>query len=354
MQFIKKNPNLRVQDELNANNITRIHNLSYLVIIMEVFMIIASYIISIPSYYRISYYLLLALSIVFNFLTRSKFSYKKLLQRIIVNVTIYIFSIWGIIISIIDNNRGIAPFIYLINISLIVSFITATPLEMILYNLINAVIFFIVFYLNSALSYPLIINIVSFHVVLVIISIDRYKSITTNIEDKINLKKLNHELTILSTIDQLSGCKNRRGLIYEFEKYEGQVVFALLIDIDDFKIINDKYGHDIGDLFILNFAKILQSNFGQNNIFRIGGDEFFIISNDYSLDTCLRKYEFSTREIQEISFVTNSNIKMTASGGYFYNAITNSNDFNSIYKKLDLALYSAKRKGKNRIEFAEQ
>lgn len=353
MQFIKKNPNLRVQEELNSNNITRIHNLSYLVVIMEVFMIITSYIISIPSYYRISYYLLLILSIIFNFLTREKFNYKKKLQRVVVNVSIYIFSIWGIIISLIDNNRGIAPFIYLINISLIVSFITATPLEMIFYNLINAIIFFVAFYYHSALSYPLIINIVSFHIVLVIISIDRYKSISKNIEDNINLEKLNHELTILSTIDQLSGCKNRRGLIYEFEKYEGQVVFALLIDIDDFKSINDKYGHDIGDLFILNFAKILQSNFGQNNIFRIGGDEFFIISNDYSLETCLKKYEFSTREIQEISFVTNSNIKMTTSGGYLYNVINNSKDFNSIYKKLDLALYSAKTKGKNRLVFTD-
>ncbi len=353
MHFLKKNPNLRVQDELNTNNITRIHNLSYLVILIVVIMIIASYIISIPSYYRISYYFLLTLSILFNFSTRNKYNYKKLLQRIIVNVAIYIFSILGIFISKIDNDRGLVPFIYLINISLIVSFVTATPLEMILFNLINAVIFFIVFYLNNALSPSLIINIVSFHVILIIISIDRYKSITTNIEDKINLKKLNHELIILSTIDQLSGCKNRRGLIYEFEKYVGQVVFALLIDIDDLKIINDKYGHDIGDLFILNFAKILQSNFGQNNIFRIGGDEFFIISNDLSLDNCLSKYEFSMREIQEISFVTGSDIKMTTSGGYLYNVIINSNDFNSIYKKLDLALYSAKRKGKNKIEFAE-
>jgi len=44
---------------------------------------------------------------------------------------------------------------------------------------------------------------------------------------------------------------------------------------------------------------------------------------------------------------------MTTSGGYLYNVITNSKDFDSIYKKLDLALYSAKRKGKNRLEFTE-
>ncbi len=349
MSFFSKNPDPRVQNEINKSNIYRIHKMSYIVIVMEVFMIMFSFIIKLPPYYQYSYYSLLILSLLFNIFTRKKYHNKIKFERIVINFAIYLFSSWGIIISFLDNSRNIAAYVYLINISAIVCFLVSTPLEMIIFNLINMVVFLGLFYFCKVLTYPLFINIVCFHIVLIAIAIDKYISIAKGIEARLELDSSNHELKVLSTIDQLSGCKNRRGLSYELEKYSGQVIFALLTDIDNFKEINDKYGHDIGDLFIVNFAKILQSNFGLNNVFRIGGDEFFIISNCEPLDVCLKKFEISCNEIGDISFVANADIKMTTSGGYTYRVINNEEDFNQIYKSLDIALYASKNSGKNKV-----
>jgi diguanylate cyclase (GGDEF)-like protein len=349
MSFFSKNPNPRVQDEINKSNISRIHKMSYIVIVMEVFMIIFSFIIELPPYYQYSYYSLLVLSVLFNIFTREKYHKKIKLERIVINVAIYLFSSWGIIISFLDNSRNIAAYVYFINISAIVCFLVSTPKEMLVFNLINMTVFLSLFYFCQVLTYPLFINIVCFHIVLIAIAIDKYHSIATGIEARLELNQSNHELKVLSTIDQLSGCKNRRGLTYELEKYSGQVIFALLTDIDNFKEINDKYGHDIGDLFIVNFAKILQSNFGVNNVFRIGGDEFFIISNCEPLADCLKKFEISCNEIADITFVANANLKMTTSAGYTNGVINNEEDFIQLYKRLDIALYASKNAGKNTV-----
>lgn len=353
MSFFSKNPDLRVQNEINKSNIYRIHKMSYIVIVMEVFMIFFSFIIKLPPYYQISYYSLLVLSVLFNLFTREKNHQKIKFERLVISIAIYIFSSWGILISFLDNSRNIAAYVYLINISAIVCFLVSTPKETIVFNIINMSIFLSLFYFCQVLTYPLCINIVCFHIVLIAIAIDKYHSIAQGIVARLELDKSNHELKVLSTIDQLSGCKNRRGLTYELEKYSGQVIFALLTDIDNFKEINDKYGHDIGDLFIVNFAKILQSNFGINNVFRIGGDEFFIISNCDPLDVCLKKFEISCNEIGDISFVANANLKMTTSAGYTYRIINNEEDFNQIYKSLDIALYASKNAGKNKVIKAE-
>lgn len=349
MHFFEKKIDEKVQHEINRINSTRIHKLIYVVMVMEAFMILFSFFIKLPNYYKYSYISLFILSFIFSYLTQKQFQTNYSMQKIVINFAIYIFSFWGIIIAILDSFLDICPYVYLINISAIACFLISTPKESIVYNLVNFTILLLSFGHFNDLSYPFIINIVCFHLVLLAISIDRYIIFSKSIVDNFFLKKANKELEILSTIDQLSGCKNRRGLLYEIEKYSGQVFFILLTDIDNFKEVNDLYGHDIGDLFIVNFAKILQSNFGINNVFRIGGDEFIIINNQDPMDYCLKKFKTSCRELEEISFVTHANLKMTTSAGYTYKVINNEDDFNILYKQLDIALYNSKKAGKNQI-----
>ena len=349
MQLLKKSSDKEVQDAITDINLTRLHNMSFVIIILEVIMIITSFIFDLNSYYRYSYYILLGLVLIFNYFTSSKFRKYKVFEKYLTSLSIYIFSFWGILITLFDLSNGYYPFVYLINISFVVSFYIAKPKENLLYNIINLVLFYVSLFIFGFFSGSVLVNITFFHLVLFIISIDKYNTNIAILTDREELKAANKELSILSTIDPLSGCKNRRGLEYELEKYEKQVVFALLTDIDNFKEINDTYGHDIGDLFIVNFAKILQNNFGLDRVFRIGGDEFFIISNIDTLDVCLKKFDISRREVRSIDFVKNSDLRMTTSTGYTYRVFKSVNDFDELFKELDLALYRSKQKGKNQI-----
>jgi diguanylate cyclase (GGDEF)-like protein len=349
MLFLASNPSPKVIEEINRSNLARINNMAIVIMIVEVFMLILSFVFNTSNMYKYFYMFLFIVAVITYQLSRDKYRQKMSSNKLLLYFISYMFSFWGIAISLIDYHSGIAAFVYLINISIIISFLVYSPKEILLYNLINMIVFFLIFYLYGSLDFALVVNVLTFHCMLFLIGIDRYRYVSQNIVVKSNLFEANQELRILSTIDQLSGCKNRRGFLYEFEKYKGQVVFALLTDIDNFKNINDQYGHDIGDLFIINFAKILQSNFGVNNVFRIGGDEFFIISNSDPLDVCLKKFKTSCKEVGDISFVAGSDLKMTASSGYTYKVLDEDSDYLSIYKLLDVALYKAKHAGKNKI-----
>ncbi len=338
---------------LDKTNLKQIHFMSFFVIIIELFMLLFGYIVKLPYYYLYSYAILL-ISVLFFYFSTYKGSPQFLKQiNPFLEIAIYAFTIWGVIVAAFDVNRGYSPFVYLINISFITCFFIFRPISALLYSLINATIFSLVFIYIDKLTIDIIVNFSLFHFVMFLICVGRYRAFESNYKDKVNLKKANKELQILSTIDQLSGCKNRRGLNYEIKKYENQVVFALLADIDNFKQLNDNYGHDIGDLFLSNFAKILQSNFGVSNVFRIGGDEFFIITNSETLQSCLKKFEISRKEISSISFVKNTELNITISAGYTYKVLSGNDGFEIMYKDLDIALYKSKAKGKNYVTKAD-
>lgn len=347
MHFFKKDLNSKVQIDIDKNNLIRIHNMSIIIIVLELLMLVMGSFLNLPQYYIYSYYLLLFFVLLFYFFTSRKFNKFIMFEKILMAIAIYGFSFWGIAIALFDINRDIAPFVYLINISYISFLYIFTPIGAFIFNFINMILFYSLLFVFDYLSVAILVNFSFFHLVLFLISIDKYKSYIQNYKDSSSLKIVNDELKVLSTIDQLSGCKNRRGLNYELVKYENKFIFALLADIDNFKEINDSFGHDIGDLFIVNFAKILQSNFGIDKVFRIGGDEFFIISDCETLQNSLKKFEISRREIREIKFVKNVDITMSVSAGYTYKKLINREYFEKIYKELDMAMYEAKARGKD-------
>ncbi|NLC24834.1 MAG: diguanylate cyclase, partial [Oxalobacter sp.] len=96
----------------------------------------------------------------------------------------------------------------------------------------------------------------------------------------------------MALTDQLTGLGNRNHLeacltqALEDTRQSGQVSYLLFIDMDDFKIINDGYGHDYGDVILKDFASFLKSDFGSMaNVFRFGGDEFVILMSPEHTDS---------------------------------------------------------------------
>ena len=120
-----------------------------------------------------------------------------------------------------------------------------------------------------------------------------------------------------------------------------------LLDIDDFKLHNDKEGHQYGDSVLVRVSKVLKNCFRQNDIVgRLGGDEFvFLLDNVSSVEFIKKKFHSLFRELHSID----SSIKAPV---YVSIGVSISpwdgNDFETLYRKADIALYAAKRSGKNR------
>ena len=125
-----------------------------------------------------------------------------------------------------------------------------------------------------------------------------------------------------------------------------------MIDIDDFKKINDTYGHLAGDAVLAEVAHIIKALiFGRDIFCRYGGEEFVVLFTNTSKSGALTAIEKILRTIEKHEFVVNKNSKIhvTVSAG-FASLDVESN----IHRLLDIAdkrLYTAKKMGKNRVAY---
>ena len=146
---------------------------------------------------------------------------------------------------------------------------------------------------------------------------------------------------IESNIDSLSGLNNRRIL-----KDVNSISGLLMIDIDDFKIINDTYGHDVGDFAIKQIASIIKNHIRSTDYAcRYGGDEFLIAFSSCPEDVIKTRAEEIRKCVSDDSSL--SNIKATVSIGVAIKK--NNNILEDLIKEADNALYLSKRSGKNQI-----
>jgi diguanylate cyclase (GGDEF)-like protein/PAS domain S-box-containing protein len=177
-----------------------------------------------------------------------------------------------------------------------------------------------------------------------------YKNITER-------KKYEDKLKELALHDPLTGLPNRsyfsQCLKIEMEKAKRTKlllsIFAL--DIDHFKEINDTYGHDIGDEVLREFAKRVKSSIRKNDFLaRIGGDEFVILIPELTEKTSVIEIaDRIQRNLGDEWIIDNEIIKVTSSIGIsFYNQIDL--EEKTLFKNADLALYEAKKKGKNNYQ----
>jgi len=157
--------------------------------------------------------------------------------------------------------------------------------------------------------------------------------------------------------DYLTALYNRRYFFTHMEvfmpmaKQRDQGFVIAMIDIDNFKEINDSYGHDDGDKVIIDLAEILKTNVQHNDIVsRFGGEEFCIVLKDINQDQAVEILGRLIQKIRKSVLVshTDENINYTVSIGV---AQHNSEDIDETISKADKMLFLAKEKGKNQIVF---
>lgn len=172
------------------------------------------------------------------------------------------------------------------------------------------------------------------------------------------IRQLETELAEVSEqvhTDQLTGVLNRRGMDETFERElnradRGQTpICVALLDIDNFKKLNDTLGHQAGDHALIHLARVIKECLRPaDNVARYGGEEFVIILPDTPLKEGVEAIERLQREMTKKFFLNNNErVLVTFSAGV---ALRNENeDQENLIGRADKAMYIAKTTGKNRV-----
>jgi two-component system, cell cycle response regulator len=170
----------------------------------------------------------------------------------------------------------------------------------------------------------------------------------------------NRQLEEMALTDHLTGLPNRRAVdIWALRQLSAAArhqfpIWVIMVDLDDFKRINDTYGHDAGDTALKGFAEILKRNTRQSNICaRLGGEEFLVMLTHLEKENVKIAIERIRKQFETEKFtVAGYTFNVTASFGIasFYGIAPPA--FRELLGRADAALYAAKRNGRNRVEFA--
>lgn len=160
-------------------------------------------------------------------------------------------------------------------------------------------------------------------------------------------------LELLATIDPLTGAYNRRAMeselklaLEEFTR-KGTPMSVIMMDLDNFKFINDHYGHEKGDHVLASFAKLVKQNTRTNDrLFRYGGEEFLMLINNGKV----HEAEAIAEKIRiTVQMSPKSEMEhITVSIGVA--SIRQSESVDQWVARADAAMYRAKQLGKNRVE----
>ncbi|SEA41238.1 diguanylate cyclase (GGDEF) domain-containing protein [Desulfuromusa kysingii] len=173
---------------------------------------------------------------------------------------------------------------------------------------------------------------------------------------QLEITSLNKKLTKLSFTDELTGVGNRRSGMYMLEKYilESQryhkSLSVILIDLDRFKQVNDKYGHPAGDLYLCHFASCLKASIRKSDsIFRIGGDEFLILFPNTDQQESMNALEGLFQYIENHPcHLDNTTLPINFCAGL--SEYQSDESINSLLERADNKLYEAKKSGRNKIK----
>jgi diguanylate cyclase (GGDEF)-like protein len=178
--------------------------------------------------------------------------------------------------------------------------------------------------------------------------------------EKCELLRLKAALVRLASHDSLTGLYNR-GAILELLEHQiktarqQQCSFAVvLLDLDDFKSINDIHGHLIGDEVLREFARRVQRNLRPcDHVGRYGGEELLIVMPGMKDEAAARIKALHERVTEELFAFEGFTLRVTCSFGVSWSPPA-WNSVESLVGLADKALYAAKANGRNRVELAEQ
>jgi diguanylate cyclase (GGDEF)-like protein len=163
---------------------------------------------------------------------------------------------------------------------------------------------------------------------------------------KNSLERLNFK----ASHDELTGAYNRSGYDLLLSSVDLENVYMLLFDIDNFKEINDTYGHEVGDKVLIKLVSVLKRYFRSDDyVCRIGGDEFVVFMVHAAKPQQQQIEEKITGINRELANTEDGLPSASVSVGIVHGS--ESSDAEDLFRKIDDAMYQAKQRGKNTYSF---
>lgn len=180
-------------------------------------------------------------------------------------------------------------------------------------------------------------------------------------KNMLKIKELRDKIKMVSTTDELTGLHNRKYLLERMEqeisrsKRYGNALSLLLFDLDFFKVVNDIYGYEWGDVLLKSIADKLRQVIRKEDILtRYGDEEFVVVLPNTNEDNAFLFAERFRKEVERMEFIPAGEEEkhpITISGGVStFPCIPDAEeDANTIIRYAEHALYNAKKRGKNKI-----
>jgi len=212
------------------------------------------------------------------------------------------------------------------------------------------------FFSEGNMAYSILLSIYFSYLLLLGIRSNKEYLRAFHIEKQLEVQK--QELKALNKIDPLTHIYNRGhfNTAYELQWHSSlrhQVQQSLLLlDVDNFKKINDKHGHLFGDECLIHIAKVIHDTAKRKTdiIARFGGEEFVVLLSGTSLEKAQEIAETMRKEIEQHPFIyKNKKLTVTTSIGVSNIIPTSNINPNLLIEQADTALYQAKSEGRNRV-----
>lgn len=178
--------------------------------------------------------------------------------------------------------------------------------------------------------------------------------VEARIRTQITLKQQRDLLEKMAMYDQLTGLYNRHYLLEAVDRKVaearagGSALSMVVLDIDYFKSINDKHGHNVGDVVLQEVGQALKRSCRSSDVAtRYGGEEFVLLFDHCDLQACLNKADTLRQQIEGLN---PHDIPVTASFGITMLQPDDSG-FDELFHRADQAVYQAKSLGRNRVEY---
>ncbi len=187
------------------------------------------------------------------------------------------------------------------------------------------------------------------------------QELVVRVRNMLKIRELRDKLKTLATTDELTGLHNRKYLLERMDqeisraKRYGNALSLLLFDLDFFKVVNDIYGYEWGDVLLKSIADKLKGLIRKEDILtRYGDEEFVVVLPNTSEDNAFLFAERFRKDIEKMEFIPAGEEErhpITISGGIAtYPCLPDTEeDANTIIRYAEHALYNAKKRGKNKI-----
>ena len=275
--------------------------------------------------------------------------HRYVLYEIILSAYYSVLILFGIFLAAIYRIEGANAYVLVLVFICTFGVIIMNPVRMIIASALSFIIFNIVFYSFGVFRWHHSLNIMEIIFYMNVIGLVRYFTVCGYLETTETLSHYSTILERLSFTDELTQINNRNALRRDWNTFSEKVYSVMMLDIDDFKDYNDTYGHLVGDMVIRETARLLVEQFGPECCYRVGGDEFLVISEEVD-ETFTEKIGALRRSASEIKDDKHE-LRVTYSIGVLRAYCIEPAYMRSLLKEADAVLYEVKEQGKNNFKY---